>query len=213
MEKRFRAHFINSLSGFKSANLIATENSQQQSNLAIFSSVIHLGASPALVGFITRPDSVARHTLNNIKETKQYTINQISHQFYPQAHQTSARYSADECEFLQTGLTKQYIENIAPPFVAESHLKYALTLEDIIPLPLNGTQLVIGRITDIICPHEAIQPDGYIDIEQLGAACISGLDSYHNTSRLSRLSYAKPTLPVQELTTTGVTVTGVNNDK
>ncbi|MFQ3236418.1 MAG: flavin reductase (DIM6/NTAB) family NADH-FMN oxidoreductase RutF [Paraglaciecola sp.] len=197
MEPRYRAHLINSLSGFKSANLIGTCNSQGQTNLAIFSSVVHIGASPALVGFIMRPNSVTRHTLENIQQTRQYTINQVSEDFYRAAHQTSARYLTDQSEFKHTGLTTNFLEGINAPFVKESRLKYALTLQDIMPIPLNNTQLVIGEITDIYCDEQSIKNDGYIDIASLNTVSISGLDSYYISKRLSRLSYAKPeTLPV-----------------
>lgn len=192
MSPRYRAQVINSLSGFKSANLIGTCNTQNLNNLAIFSSVFHLGSSPALVGFITRPNSVERHTLANIQQTKQYTINQVSDDFWQQAHQTSARYSEVECEFKATGLTPETIDKIKAPFVKESRLKYALTLKEIVPIQLNGTLLVIGEITNIICDKEAIKSDGYIDIESLNTIMVSGLDSYHTSKRLSRLSYAKP---------------------
>ncbi|MFT5708219.1 MAG: flavin reductase (DIM6/NTAB) family NADH-FMN oxidoreductase RutF, partial [Oceanospirillaceae bacterium] len=80
---------------FKSANLIGTHNEQNQNNLAMFSSVVHLGSSPALVGFITRPDNVQRHTLENILQTKQFTRNQVSDSFWQEAHQTSARYGVE----------------------------------------------------------------------------------------------------------------------
>jgi hypothetical protein len=52
--------------------------------------------------------------------------------------------------------------------------------------------MVIGEITDIFCDEDAIKEDGYIDIESLNTVAISGLDSYHTSQRLSRLSYAKP---------------------
>lgn len=196
MDSRYRAQMINSLSGFKSANLIGTINQNNTHNLAMFSSVFHLGASPALVGFISRPDSVDRHTLKNIKLTQQYTINQVSESFFQAAHQTSARYNEEQCEFQQTGLTAQLMSGIEAPFVEESQLKYALTLKSITPIPLNNTVLVIGEITDILCHESAIKNDGYIDIESLNTVMVSGLDSYHTSQRLSRLSYAKPeTLP------------------
>lgn len=196
MEPRYRAQMINSLSGFKSANLIGTSNQSNTYNLAIFSSVFHLGASPALVGFISRPDSIERHTLKNIELTQQYTINQVSESFWQAAHQTSARYNEEQCEFKQTGLTAQLMAGIAAPFVQESQLKYALTLKSITPIPLNNTVLVIGEITHILCEEAAIKNDGYIDIESLNTVMVSGLDSYHTSQRLSRLSYAKPeTLP------------------
>jgi flavin reductase (DIM6/NTAB) family NADH-FMN oxidoreductase RutF len=192
MSSRYRARLINSLSGFKSTNLIGTIDKQGQTNLAIFSSVVHLGAAPALVGFVMRPNTLDRHTYDNIQQTKQYTINQVSQGFWRAAHQTSAKYSKDQCEFQQTGLTKVYCENIKAPFVKESRLKYALSLRDILPITLNNTQLVIGEITDILCEQSAIGEDGYIDIESLGTVANSGLDSYHLTQRLSRLSYAEP---------------------
>lgn len=191
MDQSYRVQLINSLSGFKSANLIGTSSIDGQNNLAIFSSVFHLGASPALVCFIMRPDSVTRHTLQNIEQTKCYTINQVSATFWRQAHQTSARYLDQESEFEQVGLTPEFKESTTAPFVKESRLKYALTLREIIPIPLNGTQLVIGEIIDVWCESSAIQNDGYIDIESLNTVTVSGLDSYHTTNRLSRISYAK----------------------
>lgn len=194
MPDRQRARFINSLSGFKSANLIGTQDAEGQTNVAIFSSVVHLGASPALVGFIMRPNNNDRHTLDNIINSKHYTINQVSAEFYEKAHQTSARYSRDQSEFEQTGLSTFYLESINAPFVKESRLKYAVTLKEILPISLNNTQFVIGEITDVICEQEAINPDGYIELQSLQTVSISGLDSYHTSQRLSRLSYAKPNI-------------------
>jgi len=78
LEKRYRANFINSVTGYKSANLLGTISSDGIENLAIFSSVVHLGSDPALLGFITRPTGeIPRHTFENILENKQYTINHI----------------------------------------------------------------------------------------------------------------------------------------
>lgn len=199
MQSRHRARFINSLSGFKSANLIATQNDKGETNLAMISSVVHLGASPALVGFIMRPDNGERHTLNNIINNTVYTINQVAAGFYQQAHQTSARYPAQQSEFEQTGLTASYAEGVNAPFVKESRLKYALRLKEILPISLNDTQLVIGEITHVICEEKAIKADGYIDIESLQTVSVTGLDSYHQSKRLSRLSYAKPQSTLSEV--------------
>ena len=76
-EKDYRTHLINSLSGFKSANLIGTQDESGNTNLAIVSSVIHLGAHPPLVAMIMRPHSVPRHTFENIIQTGVFTINQV----------------------------------------------------------------------------------------------------------------------------------------
>ena len=72
MDKFYNANFINSLSGIKSANLIGTKDSNNQTNLAIFSSIIHIGSNPPLLGFINRPHSVERHTLEKNEKVSIY---------------------------------------------------------------------------------------------------------------------------------------------
>jgi len=81
---------------------------------------------------------------------------------------------------------------VTAPFVKESRIKYALTVREITPIKLNNTVLVIGEITNVICESSAVKNDGYLDIESANTVAISGLDSYHSTTRLSRISYAKP---------------------
>ncbi len=191
LENRYRAHLINSLSGFKSANLIGTQDNNGQTNLAIVSSVFHLGAHPPLVGMIIRPHSVPRHTLENLLATKQYTINHVNKDIYNKAHQTSARYDKDESEFDAAGLSTEYLNDFTAPFVKESKLKYALELKEHHLLGINGTELIIGEITDIYLDEACLQEDGFVDIEAIGTVAVSGLDSYHVTERLARLAYAK----------------------
>lgn len=201
MEQRYRAAFINSLSGFKSGNLIGTidlENKSNQTNLAIFSSCFHLGASPALLGLVSRPDITARHTLENIIKNEVYTINHVNTQIFHKAHQTSARYPKSTCEFKATGLTPEYIDNFEAPFVRESNLKIGMRLKDIVHIKMNETKIIIGEINNIIINYNDSLPidqnSGHINIEKLDSIAISGLDHYHSTKSLARLSYAKPGL-------------------
>ena len=49
MDFASRIKLINSISGYKSANLIGTIDSLKQNNLAIVSSVVHIGSDPALL--------------------------------------------------------------------------------------------------------------------------------------------------------------------
>ena len=191
MEARKRATFMNSLSGFKSASLIGTIDNDNNTNLAIFSSVTHLGSNPALVGFVNRPDTVDRHTLDNIMQTNLFTINHINTSIFKQAHQTSARYPKNISEFDATGLTIEYINEFKAPFVKESRIKYGLELVEKHELKINGTILVIGKVIEVILPESCLLSDGAIDIEMAETIAISGLDSYHATNKIARLYYAK----------------------
>ncbi|MEZ8191127.1 flavin reductase family protein [Vibrio sp. 1F279] len=203
MDQRERARLINSLSGFKSANLIGTCDKQGLENLAVVSSVVQLGSNPPLLGFIIRPAESRRHTLENILETQHFTINSIGAGFVQKAHQTSARYPKSVSEFNAVGLTPYYDDVFPAPFVLESPLKIGLAFKEQITIESNQTQMLIGEVVTIHAPKRAVMPDGYLDLEALDLVTISGLDSYHVTQRLHRLSYAKPNRALFPLTHEG----------
>ena len=110
LDKVSRLNLINSITGFKPANLIGTISKENQENLAIFSSLVHLGSKPPLLGLITRPNSVPRHTYTNIIESKFYTINHVSDNIIERAHMTSAKFNRNESEFEKCDLEKEYID-------------------------------------------------------------------------------------------------------
>lgn len=192
MEQRYRATFINSLGGFKSVSLVGTKNKAGKTNLAIFNSIFHLGANPPLVGMVVRPDSVERHSYENILETGFYTLNHLNQSIFINAHQTSARYKREESEFEKCKLTETYLNNFKAPYVKESSVKVGLLLRDTKRIELNDTIIVIGEIKQVHLEESIISPDGFIDLEAAGSITCSGLDSYHKTERMGRLSYAKP---------------------
>jgi flavin reductase (DIM6/NTAB) family NADH-FMN oxidoreductase RutF len=192
MEQRKRAQLINSISGFRSVALIGTIDTQGQTNLAIFSSIVHLGSNPPLLGFIMRPDSVERHTLSNIMETGHYTINHINSSMYEKAHQTSARYPKNVSEFDAAQLTPQFKDGFMAPFVKESHIQIGMEFKERIEISINQTSMIIGEIKFVHYPANCLLEDGFIDIEKAGTITSAGLDSYHTTQLLQRLQYAKP---------------------
>lgn len=125
-DKYYRINALNKLSGFKSACLIGTIDKDKNTNLAVFNSVMHIGANPYYLGFILRPTTVDRHTYKNIKETNCYTINHVTSTIYRQAHQTSAKYDEGVSEFKECKLTESYIDGCKAPFVEESVVKFAM---------------------------------------------------------------------------------------
>lgn len=194
----YRANFVNSLSGFKPVSLIATLNKAGQPNLAIFSNIVHLGADPALIGFINRPREAAPHTLKNIEETGFYTINHIQPALTDKAHQTSAKYAEDINEFDAVGLTAAYKDGFMVPYVAESHVQMALSLSEIIPLS-NGTFLVVGALEHAYVNEQAVASDGFIELSKEGSIVSAGLDAYYTTTPLKRFSYAKADQPLSQI--------------
>lgn len=192
LERRYRANLINSIGGFKSLVLVGTKSKDGNENLSLFSSLVHIGAEPALCGIVVRPNSEGQNTFGNILRTGVYTINHVHAAFVEKAHQTSARYPEGVSEFEAVGLTPDYKEEISAPFVKESGIRFACELVQHIPIELNQTHFIIGKLTLLIVPDTIVEPDGFIDLESAGTLTCNGLDSYHTTSRLIRLPYAKP---------------------
>ena len=199
LESHQRVLFINSLSGFKSANLVGSANVNKESNLAIVSSAVHLGANPPLLGMVMRPHSVPRGTLENILETGVYTLNHVNTDIYQQAHQTSARYPEDISEFKEVGLTEQWEDSFKAPFVHESNIKIGMEFREQHTLDINGTEFIIGEIVSIEMADEFVGDDGFISLEKAGTVAVSSLDTYHSTNTLGSLSYAKPDIPTSVL--------------
>lgn len=199
LEKQERAHLINSLGGFKSLALVGTSDSNCKTNLAVFSSVFHVGANPPLIGIIFRPSPPERNTYSNIIETGFYTINHVNETIYKQAHQTSARYDKEISEFEITGLTPEYKDAFFAPYVAESNIQLGIEFKEKIDLTINNTTLIIGEIKHIYIPKNCLSEDGFVDIEKANTVTCSGLDSYHKTIQLDRLSYAKPNKEISSI--------------
>ena len=190
LDRVTRLKIINSVTGIKPANLIGTINNQGQTNLAIFSSVVHLGSDPALLGFVTRPqtDEVG-HTFRNILENQVYTINHIHPEFIKNAHYTSGKFKSEISEFDRCNLTEDYIDDFKAPFVKESHFKMGLRFKEALNIS-NGTTLVIGEIEHLILPDHALLNDD-IDLEATNSIGISGLNSYYALKKIDSHPYVR----------------------
>lgn len=202
LSQRKRGRLMNSLSGFKSANVIGSTNGMGHHNLAMFSSVVHLGSDPALLGFVLRPPvepAHGSHTYWNIRETGVFTVNHVSSSWYRKAHQTSARYEAEESEFEAVGLHPIFRCGFEAPAVEESSVRIGLERVDEWKIPQNDCRFIVGQIRWIEFPENAWEEDGFLDLEKLDVVALSSLDSYHSTKKFERLSYAKKDEPLKAI--------------
>ena len=187
-----RLNIINSVSGIKPGNLIGTQSNKGDTNLAIFSSIVHLGSNPGYLGFIMRLDKdVRRHIYQNIKETTCLTVNHIHSHFAKKAHYTSAKFEADVSEFDVCGLTPEYLYDFIAPFVKESTLKMGLKHVESVPITSTETIMVVGQIQHLIIPDHAIDEKGYIDLGISDTIGISGLNRYYKVEKFGEFPYAR----------------------
>ena len=117
--KIYRLNLINSITGYNRQFDRHKINSGEE-NVAIFSSITHLGSNPALLHFTLRPNTVPRDTYKNIKENKVFTVNHVTLRQIEQAHHTSAKYDENISEFDQTQLESDYRLDWQAPYVKGS---------------------------------------------------------------------------------------------
>ncbi|WP_405200542.1 flavin reductase family protein [Christiangramia sp. LLG6405-1] len=192
MEKIYRLNLVNSCTGYKSANLIATRSKSGNPNVAVFSSVTHIGSNPAMLGFVTRPLSVARNTYNNIRETEYFTVNHIQDKMIEQAHQTAAKYDEEISEFNKTGLDEEYLDGFHAPYVKQSEVKLGCKFVNEYHIKENDTVLVVASIEHIYFDEGIQMPDGWLRLDDAGTVAVNGLDGYSLPSLLDRFHYARP---------------------
>ena len=192
MPHLYRINLINSCSGYKSANLVGSISAEGISNVAIFSSITHIGSNPALLGFFLRPTTVIRNTYNNIKETGVFTINHVHDSILEDAHHTSAKYDASQSEFDMTNLEAVYRNAFHAPFVKGSPVQMAMTYVEEYNIKSNNTILLIGEIKDLYVYNNLLQNDGFLNLSEAQIVAINGLDGYSIPKLKTRLKYQRP---------------------
>ncbi|MFC5045155.1 flavin reductase family protein [Aquimarina hainanensis] len=191
MEHLYKINLINSCSGFKSANLIGSVAANGDTNVAVFSSVVHLGSNPPLLGMIFRPLTVPRNTYDNIKEGSYYTINHIHKPLIEAAHHTSAKYPKEISEFDKTNLTPEYKSGCMLPFVAGAPVQMLMKYVEEYTIKSNDTILLVGEIKELFVNEELLTDEGFIDLSKAQVATINGLDGYAIPEKSKRLPYQR----------------------
>ena len=195
MEKIERLNLINSCTGYKSASLLGTRSLDGKTNVAIFSSVTHLGSNPAMIGFIMRPTTVPRDTYKNIKETGYFTINHITAAMISDAHHTSANYELGTSEFDKTNLEEEYKATIDVPFVKGSPVQLYCKYLNEYHIKENDTIHVIASIEHLFFEEELEHKDGWLQLDKGNIVAINGLDGYCLPKLIDRYQYARKEIP------------------
>ena len=198
LEDRYRRNLMNSLHGLRPALLLGTRSADGLENLAIFSQILHVGAHPPLTGVLFRPDSVDRHSLENIRQTGYFTLNTVASVHAAKAHQTSARYPRETSEFTAVGLEPEYRKGFIAPFVKDAPIKLGLCLRDELPLH-NGTLLITGSVELLWIDDTLVETDGFVNHQKADSLSVAGLDAYFRPEALSRFRYAKPDVAPQPI--------------
>lgn len=197
MDKIEKLNLINSCTGYKSANLIATKSIEGSTNVAIFSSVTHLGNSPSLIGFFIRPTNDLKGTYKNIMETGYFTVNHITIDMIADAHHTSANYESGISEFDKTNLEEEYKEGFNTPFVKGSPVQLYCKFVNEYLIKENETIHIIASIEHVFFDEELKHKDGWLQLDKGNVVTLSGIDAYFLPKLIDRFQPAQQDVPTK----------------
>lgn len=200
MAKLPRLNLINSVTGYKSANLIGTISSENILNVAIISSVTHLGSNPPLLGFMIRPMPTApKDTYKNIKDNEYFTVNSITKTMIADAHHTSANYQPEISEFDKTNLEPEFLDNLKVPFVKGSPVRLLCKYLNEYEIVENGCIHLIASIQKIFVEDELLQDEFSVRLDLGEIVTVNGVDGYALPKLVDRLNYAHPDQPTKSI--------------
>ena len=167
-------------------------------NLAPFSYFNVFSASPPLLAFA--PGN-SKHTLANIKETKECVVNMVNFDIVQQMNVASGEYPKGVNEFIKAGLTPIESMVVKPFRIKESPVQMECVVEQIIPLKTqkaaDTTTMIVCRVVKMHLAENILDAKGRIDaakIDLMGR--LGGLDYARCNGNLVSLPNLRQMQPI-----------------
>lgn len=166
-------------------------------NLSPFSFFNIFGSNPPTVIFSPARrvrDNTSKHTLDNLLEVAECTVNIVDFAMVEQMSLASTEYDKGVNEFLKAGLTQEQSLLVKPPFVAESPMALECKVQQIIPTGQEGGagNLVIAQIVRIHLRKDILNEQGFPDPDLLDLVGRMGAEYYVRASGKALFEIPKP---------------------
>jgi flavin reductase (DIM6/NTAB) family NADH-FMN oxidoreductase RutF len=138
---------------------ISTRSANGVANCAPFSFFNVFSEEPPLcvIGINPRSDGAMKHSLKNIRRTREFVVNLVDEATANAMHVSSREFAEDESEFEKAGLSEAPAALVQHPRIAEAAACLECRLERVIEI--SGTrQLVLGEILLVHARDGIIDP-------------------------------------------------------
>jgi flavin reductase (DIM6/NTAB) family NADH-FMN oxidoreductase RutF len=138
---------------------ISTRSENGVANCAPFSFFNVFSEEPPLcvIGINPRSDGAMKHSLKNIRRTREFVVNLVDEATANAMHVSSHEFAEDESEFEKSGLTEAPAALVGHPRIAEAAACLECRVERLIEV--SGTrQLVLGEILLVHARDGIIDP-------------------------------------------------------
>ncbi len=177
--------------------LASTVDLEGKVNLSPFSFFNVFSAKPPILIFYPArrvKDKTTKHTLDNVKEVKEVSINIVNYQIVQQVSLSSTEYDKGVNEFIKSGLTAVPSEKIKPPRVKESPISFECLVKEVQALGDEGGagNLVICEVVLIHLDEAILNENGKIDPFKVDVVARMGGDWYCRANSDNIFEVAKP---------------------
>ncbi|MFS4482670.1 flavin reductase family protein [Hyunsoonleella sp. 2307UL5-6] len=177
--------------------LASTISADGKVNLSPFSFFNVFSANPPILIFSPARrvrDNTVKHTLENVKITKEVVINVVNFPIVEQMSLSSTEYDRETNEFKKAGLTEVPSEKVRSPRVSESPVSFECVVDDVIELGKQGGagNLVICKVIFIHINRAYLDEKGKLDTLKLQSVARLGGSWYSKVTNESLFEIPKP---------------------
>ena len=174
----------------------STVDEEGNPNLSPFSFFNVFSANPPIMIFSPSRrvrDNSEKHTLHNVRATKEVVINVVSYDIVHQMSLSSTEYPKKVNEFEKSGLNMLESDLVKPFRVAESPVHFECRVNDIIELGKEGGagNLIICELLKLHISNDVLNPDDTVNQEQLDLVARAG-GSYYSRANKGFFKIPKP---------------------
>ena len=168
--------------------LASTMDANGNPNLSPFSFFNVFSANPPILIFSPARrvrGNTTKHTLHNVKNTKEVVINTVSYEIVQQMSLSSTEYPEGVNEFIKAGFTMLRSENVKPFRVQESPIQLECKVINIVELGTEGGagNLIICEVVKLHIKEEILDQDGAIDQSKLDLVARAGGSLYSRANK------------------------------
>ncbi len=187
--------------------LASTINARGKPNLSPFSFFNVFSANPPILIFSPARrvrNNTTKHTLENIKKTKEVVINVVNFDIVQQMSLSSTEYPESINEFEKAGFTMVASEKVKPFRVGESPIQFECKVKNIIELGTEGGagNLIICEVVKLHIKEAFLNDEGDINQQKLDLVARAG-GSLYSRAKEGFFEIPKP------LTTLGIGVDSI----
>lgn len=176
---------------------VSSIDSHGNVNLSPFSFFNMFSMNPPILVFSPSRrvrDNTTKHTLQNVLEVPEVTINIVSYAIVEQTSLASCEYPKGVNEFNMAGFTAKASQKIKPPYVAESPVSFECKVNQVLPLGDKGGagNLVICEVLLMHIQDSVLDENRMIDPYKLDAVARMGQNYYNRAQGESIFTVPKP---------------------